>query len=179
MRARAAGETRRLLPAALRRKRPPLVRELPACTFGLACALLACALGVLACNGAAPPPVSRPAPLVIPPLTTPPPASKNAAPATVEAPLEQRDRARAAELFNAGRAAAAVGDLSRARERFAESQRFEPAVETLLDLASVEARMGEYASARAHYQEAYEAATALGQTDRANFAKAARDAIPP
>jgi len=82
-------------------------------------------------------------------------------------------------MFRKGREAQMTGDLEGARELFAESLRLEPAVGTLLNLAEVEAKLGDTENARHHFQEVEAAASARGMTDRAAFARARLQALPP
>jgi hypothetical protein len=65
-----------------------------------------------------------------------------------------QDAAAADALFQRGKEAMAKGDLATACAALAESQRLDPAVGTLLNLADCEERAGKLASATAHFQEA-------------------------
>lgn len=61
---------------------------------------------------------------------------------------------RAAALFEEGRKAAEAGDYTTAREKLTESQRVEPAVGTLMNLADVEGHEGRLLEALARWNEA-------------------------
>ncbi len=63
------------------------------------------------------------------------------------------DEKAADALFQSARAAMDRGDLASACERFAESQRLDPAPGTLLNLGECEARTGKLAAALTHYRE--------------------------
>jgi hypothetical protein len=77
-----------------------------------------------------------------------------AMPAQSAAPGDAPDAARAGELFRAGRAAAAAGDDKTACDRFAESQKLQPAPGTLLNLGACEAKQGHLLAAREHFRQA-------------------------
>lgn len=64
------------------------------------------------------------------------------------------DAAAAQALFDHGRAAAQRGDWQTACDSFAESQRLDPGVGTLLNWANCEAHQGKVASAWQHFNEA-------------------------
>lgn len=68
------------------------------------------------------------------------------------APAEET--ARAKTQFEQGRAAVKSGDLSRARALFLSSESLVPKTATLMNLADCEERLGLYASALQHFQEA-------------------------
>lgn len=64
------------------------------------------------------------------------------------------DRAAAEALFRAGRQANASGDYATACQRFEESNRLDPAVGTVFNLANCREKLGQLASAWQRYQEA-------------------------
>ncbi len=66
---------------------------------------------------------------------------------------QPRDPAAAEALFLDGRKAAAAGDQATACARFRESQRLDPAIGTVLNIAICEEALGQLASAWQHYQE--------------------------
>jgi len=160
---------------------PPSPRAIPRRVATVVVLVLLLALP--SCAPPAPPPEPPMTPLEIPPL--PPsaavaPKSREEAtrpPEKTEPPMN--DPAAAEALFQKGREAASHGDLATARDRFEESYRLDPATGTALNLADVEARLGDNASARRHFQEAYDHAMAAGQSDRASFARARMNALPP
>src|SRR5262245_57391445 len=65
-----------------------------------------------------------------------------------------RDPAAAEALFRAGREAAERGDHRAACAKFGESNRLDPAVGTVLNIAICEEQLGRLAAAWQHYQEA-------------------------
>jgi hypothetical protein len=67
---------------------------------------------------------------------------------------DRETAAKAEALFRNAKDADARGDLTMACAGFAESQRLDPAVGTLLNLADCEARSGRADDARAHYEDA-------------------------
>jgi len=67
---------------------------------------------------------------------------------------DRETAAKAEALFRNAKDADARGDLTMACAGFAESQRLDPAVGTLLNLADCEARSGWADDARAHYEDA-------------------------
>jgi hypothetical protein len=69
---------------------------------------------------------------------------------------QQRAPATAEALFRAGRDAARHGDHATACEKFRESNRLDPAVGTLLNIAICEEELGQLASAWQHYLEVLE-----------------------
>ncbi len=67
----------------------------------------------------------------------------------------QPGKAQAADaLFQSAKQAVAKGDLATACAQFGESQRLDPAVGTLLNLADCEQRSGKFAAALDHFREA-------------------------
>jgi len=148
-------------------------------------ALLACVL--VACADPPPPsaPVQPAASLDIPPM---PPQKVGPQKSTVaEAPLPgpaddddaslPYDTAAAEKEFEAGRRAAQTGDWAMARKHFLMSLRYDRAVGTLLNLATVEERLGDKPSAIRHYQAAYDECTRRHDTARAALAKDRLDTL--
>ncbi len=86
-----------------------------------------------------------------------------AAPALAESPAER--------LFREGRAQMLEGRFDEACPKIAESQRLEPHVGTLLNLAACHERQGKVGSAWVEYQKALTAARAEGQADRTRLAQ--------
>jgi len=70
------------------------------------------------------------------------------------ASAQTRDPVTAEALFRQGREAMKRGDFNEASVKLGESQRLDPAVGTLLNLAECEEKTGHVASAWQHYQEA-------------------------
>lgn len=79
------------------------------------------------------------------------------------AAAQPRDRAAADTLFQAGRDAASRDDFSTACQRFEESNRLDPAVGTVLNLANCREKLGQTASAWQRYREALEKLPAADQ----------------
>jgi hypothetical protein len=88
------------------------------------------------------------------------------------------DVAAAVELFRQGRAAFEARDFPTARARLLESAKLNPRVGTFVSLAECEEALGLLASARAHWQQAAELATAQGD-GRADFARQHLASIDP
>jgi len=86
-----------------------------------------------------------------------------AAPAMAQAPSNpsSTDPPTAAELFHQGRAALEEKNYEVACPKFAESQRLDPHVGTLVSLAECEEAVGQLARARGHWQQAIELARTL------------------
>lgn len=82
-------------------------------------------------------------------------------------------------LFRLGRAAMLENRFDEACPMLSESQRLEPHVGTLLNLAACDERRGHYGSAWVEYQKALTAARAEGQSDRVQLAEARIAAIEP
>ena len=97
-----------------------------------------------------------------------------AAPAAAQA----KDTAAATELFEKGRAAMKQQDYPTACAAFADSQRFDAKVGTLLNLADCEERLSRLISARAHWQQAANLAHAMGDA-RENVARQRFMALDP
>jgi hypothetical protein len=97
-----------------------------------------------------------------------------AAPAAAQA----KDTAAATELFEKGRSAMKQQDYATACAAFADSQRFDAKVGTLLNLADCEERLSRLISARAHWQQAANLAHAMGDA-RENVARQRFMALDP
>lgn len=80
-------------------------------------------------------------------------------------------------LFAEGRQLMDANELDRACERFKESDRLDPAVGTLLNLARCEKKRGRTASAWLAYREAAARAHDAGETERERVARAQADAL--
>lgn len=89
------------------------------------------------------------------------------------------DETEGARLFREGRAAMLDGHFDVACPKIAESQRLEPHVGTLLNLAACHERQGKVASAWVEYQKALTAARADGQPERARLAQRRIDVLEP
>jgi len=85
----------------------------------------------------------------------------------------------AERLFREGRAAMLEGRFDEACPMITESQRLEPHVGTLLNLAACHERQGKIGSAWVEYQKVLTAARAEGQADRARLAEQRIAAIEP
>lgn len=86
---------------------------------------------------------------------------------------EATDPAAAEQLFMAGRAAMESGDLEKACERFAESERLDPAAGTLINLADCLDRRGKIASAWQRWKEALDMLRTDDERRKAVTARAA------
>lgn len=100
---------------------------------------------------------------------------------TLSAPAlaQTGDKATAEVLFNEGRSLLQQGNYELACEKFAESQRLDPATGTLLNLADCQERLGRTASAWATWLEAAAAARAAGQGEREAHARQRAEALKP
>jgi serine/threonine-protein kinase len=94
-----------------------------------------------------------------------------------EPPADSRTAAET--LFVEGRRLMAEGKAEEACRKFAESQKLDPGVGTLLNLARCYARTGKTASAWSAYREAAGQARATGQTERESAARAEADRLEP
>jgi hypothetical protein len=81
------------------------------------------------------------------------------------------DKALAEVLFRDGRKLASEGKVAAGCEKLAESQRIDPKLGTLLNLADCHEKEGRTASAWAEFTEAASVATNTDQEERAQFAK--------
>ena len=88
----------------------------------------------------------------------------------VRAQAAPSDKAGAETLFNQARHLVAAGRIADACEKFAASQRLEPAVGTLLNLGECHERQGKTASAWAEYRDAAGLARGRGESERQAFA---------
>jgi hypothetical protein len=75
------------------------------------------------------------------------------------------------QLFRDGQRLLKQGKLAEACAAFTESQKLDPAVGTLLNLADCHAQERRFATARAEFEEAARQAAQAGQKDRESFAK--------
>jgi hypothetical protein len=82
-------------------------------------------------------------------------------------------------LFRSGRQLMAQGDYAQACPKFAESNRIEPKLGTLLNLALCHERVGKTASAWAEYVQASQTASRLGQGEREQVARDKAAALEP
>lgn len=92
---------------------------------------------------------------------------------------QQAPETEGARLFRLGRAAMLDNRFDEACPMLAESQRLEPHVGTLLNLAACDERRGHYGSSWVEYQKALTAARADGQFDRVQLAEQRIAAIEP
>ncbi len=93
----------------------------------------------------------------------------SAAPATRA--VAQNNAAVSESLFREGRALLEAGKTQAACDKFDESQRLDPALGTLLNLAECHALVGRTASAWARFRELSEKARRAGQKDREAYAE--------
>lgn len=94
-------------------------------------------------------------------------------------PVAEDRRTAAETLFVEGRRLMAEGKSEEACLKFAESQRLEPGIGTLLNLARCYARTGRTASAWAAYRDAAGQARATGQAERETAARTEADRLEP
>ena len=156
--------------------------------------LLACIAPLASCSGASAPSNQPVAVVLPPPPPSPDPPSaaepeptvastpKSSAPARPARsstpppppfnPSPPSPQATAAEtLFVEGRQLFAQGDFAKACPKFEESNRLQPAVGTLLNLALCAEKAGNKAQACAHYAEVARLTQQSGQQERAKFAQ--------
>lgn len=89
------------------------------------------------------------------------------------------ERALATSLFRAGRELSAAGKTREACEKFAESQRLDPAAGTLLNLAICHEELGLLATAWAELNDSLALALRDGRADREEIARAHLGALEP
>jgi hypothetical protein len=99
------------------------------------------------------------------------------APAFAEA--SSSDKAAAEALFDEGRRLAQAGKYAEGCPKLEASQRLDPAVGTLLNLADCNEKLGKTASAWAQYREATSLARAAGSAEREKFAADRSKALEP
>ena len=87
--------------------------------------------------------------------------------------------AMAEALFRSGRQLMGQGDYAQACPKFAESNRIDPKLGTLLNLALCHERVGKTASAWAEYVQASQTANRLGQGQREQIAREKAAALEP
>lgn len=102
----------------------------------------------------------------------------SAAPDARAEPSSQ-DRALAESLFREAKSLAKDGDFERACPKFAESQRLDPQLGTLLHLATCHEGQGKTASAWVEFSEAGELAARRGEADREQLARRRVAALEP
>jgi hypothetical protein len=90
-----------------------------------------------------------------------------------------QDRALAGSLFQDAKALVKSGDLAAACPKFAESQRLDPQVGTLLYLATCHQEQGKTASAWVEFNDVARAAHAAHQSDRESLARARAKELEP
>jgi hypothetical protein len=88
-------------------------------------------------------------------------------------------KAIAESLFQKGKELMAQGNAAEACPRFEESQRLDPSVGTMLNLARCHAELGKTASAWAEYKQAATMARTAGQTEREQAAKEFAEKLKP
>jgi hypothetical protein len=89
----------------------------------------------------------------------------------------QGDKATAEALFSEGRRLMTSGNYATACEKFAASQKLDPALGTSLNLADCYEKGGRTASAWAEFRDAAAAAHRVGSKDREQVARARADAL--
>jgi hypothetical protein len=89
----------------------------------------------------------------------------------------QGDKATAEALFSEGRRLMSSGNYATACEKFAASQKLDPALGTSLNLADCYEKSGRTASAWAEFRDAAAAAHRVGSKDREQVARARADAL--
>ena len=87
------------------------------------------------------------------------------------------DKATAEALFAEGRRLIAEGSVAKACQKFEASQKLDPGVGTLLNLAHCYEQSGRTASAWAQFREAVSLARATGSADREEVARTRADAL--
>jgi hypothetical protein len=99
------------------------------------------------------------------------------APAFAEA--SSSDKAAAEALFDEGRRLAQAGKFAEGCPKLEASQKLDPALGTLLNLADCNEKLGKTASAWAQYREAISLARAAGSAEREKFAMDRSKALEP
>src|SRR6185369_4715015 len=99
------------------------------------------------------------------------------APAFAEA--SSSDKAAAEALFDEGRRLAQAGKFAEGCPKLEASQKLDPALGTLLNLADCNEKLGKTASAWAQYREATSLARAAGSAEREKFASDRSKALEP
>jgi hypothetical protein len=99
--------------------------------------------------------------------------------ASALAQSRSRDKALATTLFNEGRALLAEGKVPEACRKFEESQRLDPLLGTLLNLATCHEREGLAASAWTEFREARSRAIVANREDRVTYAEEHIKALEP
>src|SRR6266446_4742742 len=89
------------------------------------------------------------------------------------------DKSLAQALFNEGKRLMDSKQYAQACPKFADSQKLDPGVGTLLNLAVCYEKNGQTASAWAAYDEAASAAKGAGQADREKYARERAAALAP
>jgi hypothetical protein len=99
--------------------------------------------------------------------------------ARAQAPLPVGDKVAAQALFEDGRTLVAAGKYAEACPKFADSERLDASVSTLLNLANCWEKLGRYATAWATYKEAESAANAAKRQDYMVTAQRHAEALAP
>lgn len=99
--------------------------------------------------------------------------------ALAQQPPSEADKAVAQALFDAARKLTAEKKWAEACPKLAESERLDPSLGTEYYLADCYEQMGRIATAQIHFYEVAAKARAVGQMDRAEFAKKRADALGP
>ena len=97
----------------------------------------------------------------------------------VPATAQTNNKVAAEALFRDARRLLDAGNYKEACEKLAASERLDPAVGTLLNLAHCYEKLGRTASAWGTYREAITAAKLAGQADREKSARKSADALEP
>jgi hypothetical protein len=101
------------------------------------------------------------------------------APARVLADPTAQDRASARAMFDEGRALAHAGNFVAACPKFQESQRIDPGIGTLFNLADCQEHTGRTASAWSNFLEVADAARQAKQAYREQIARARAESLVP
>lgn len=94
-------------------------------------------------------------------------------------PAAAQNKAAAEALFNDARALLKAGDYAAACPKFEASQRMDPALGTLLNLATCYEKLGRVASAWARFAEAADLAKRAGESKRGAYARKQQKALEP